>query len=255
MNKNADCSHFPFTFPNTQWAALTADGSDSGRNFKLASTQKAGAQSSAVKFDNRRGIGEESIVVDDRTVDEGDPVPGRLPAVAAMDVPEDVQPGFGAEQGGEQILTALMLAQDVVFVQSAIGRLMGDEDIGVLGNPVPMVTDFHQTLAGEGPVSTHRVDGRAPELQSFEGDSGVLQIGRFSEVRPGQLGLAVEEQIVIAGDDELVAEGNPPLPSSHKTSLLSAARLLSAAGPVNLSASRKGFPKNLRYLKQAEFND
>jgi hypothetical protein len=84
---------------------------------------------------------------------------------------------------------------------------VGDEHIRVLRYSIPVLANLHQTLACEGPVATDRVDRRSLELHAFDGDSRILKAARLCQVRPCQLRLPVEEQIVIAGDDEFMFEG------------------------------------------------
>jgi hypothetical protein len=67
-------------------------------------------------------------------------VPGRLPTMTAVDVTEDVQPWLDPEQGSEQVLAALMPAQNVVLVQSSVRRLMGNEHVRVVRDAVPVLS-------------------------------------------------------------------------------------------------------------------
>jgi len=59
----------------------------------------------------------------------------------------------------------------------------------------------------ESPVLSSRVEGRTPEVETFEGDAGVLKVNGMGQVSAGEFGFPVEEQIVIPGDDELMTKG------------------------------------------------
>ena len=65
-----------------------------------------------------------------------------------------------------------------------------------------MATSFRQRL--------YRVS--SPELHSFDGRSRVLKVDGFGQVSASQLWIAVEEEIVIAGNDDLVPEGKGAQP-------------------------------------------
>lgn len=85
---------------------------------------------------------------------------------------------------------------------------MGNEHIGGLRDTIPVFADGGTALAPKCPLLTEDgVDRRTPEVQAFQANTGVLQIDGLGEVSAGQLRIAVEEQIVVAGDDQLVPEG------------------------------------------------
>ena len=129
------------------------------------------------EFDDSRSVGQAAAVIDDRTVDQGHSAPGRLAAIAPMNMAEDVQPGLDAEQGTKQVLAAHVFSKNMRFVERAKRRFVGDEHIRIVGNEIPVFANLHQTLSRECPVATNRVDGRSPEVQPFEGDPGVLEVG------------------------------------------------------------------------------
>ena len=161
----------------------------------------------AGEFNDRRRVSQGAGVVDHRAVDQGHSAPSRLPAIAAVDVPEDMEPRLDPEYSPKQVLTSSVFGQDVRFVERAVGRFVGDKHVRIVRNEIPMLADFHQPIPCKRPIPAHRVDRRSPELHPFQGDPGILQVNGFGQVGAGQLRFALEEQIVIAGDDQLVPEG------------------------------------------------
>ncbi len=172
------------------------------------------ARPSKSQFDDRGCVGEDTLIVHYGAVHQGHSTPSRLSSVSAVDMPEDVQLRLDPEQGPEQILASLMPPQDVVLVQSSVGGFMGDEHVGVVGDTFPMFADFGSTFDREGPVfPDHRVHRRSPEVHPFQANAGVLEVEGFGQVSAGQLRFTVEEQIVIAGNDQLVPVGKCSQPS------------------------------------------
>ncbi len=172
------------------------------------------------EFDDGWRVGQGASVIDHRAVDQGHSTPGRFPAIAAVNMPEDMEPGLDPEYGPEQVLTASVFGHDVRFVERAVGRLVGDEHIRVVRDEIPVLADLDQPLPCKSPISADRVDRRSPEVHPFEGDSGILKVDGFGQVSAGQFRFAVEEQIVIAGDDQLVPEGKGTEPGIEVVDLL-----------------------------------
>lgn len=74
------------------------------------------------------------------------------------------------------------------------------------------------TFPTESPFfSEDGVDRRTPEPQIFEDDSGILQISGIGQMSASQLRMAIEQQVVIAGDDQLdgLREQRAELPAPH----------------------------------------
>ena len=102
--------------------------------------------------------------------------------------------------------TSRVFGQDVRFVERAVGRFVGDEHVRIVRNEIPVLANLHQALPCEGPVPAHQVDRRSPELEPFDRDPGTFEVNGLGKVSASELRFAVEE-IVIAGDDQLVPEG------------------------------------------------
>ena len=60
----------------------------------------------AREFDHGRSMGQDAIVIDHGAIHQGHSAPGRLPAIAAVNVTEDMQPRLDSEQSPEQVLTS-----------------------------------------------------------------------------------------------------------------------------------------------------
>ncbi len=121
---------------------------------------------------------------------------------------EDMQLRHDSQQGTEQILKPGMFPQDVRLVQRYVWSFMGDEHVGIFGNAIPVFADGRSALTAKRPFLTQDgVDRRTPEVQTFQANARIFQVGGIRQVSAGQLRVTVEEQIVIAGDDQLVPEG------------------------------------------------
>ena len=70
------------------------------------------------EFDDGWTVGQSAGVVDDGAIDQSH-IPSRFQAVAAVNVPEDMEPRLDPEYGTEQVLTSR------VFGQNARCRVVG----------------------------------------------------------------------------------------------------------------------------------
>ena len=131
---------------------------------------------------------------------------------AAVDVAEDVKPGSAAEHGAGELAAAEVLAEEPLAVECAEGRPMGEEHIDPLGHPGPKLAQVRDAAGAEGPVGQDRSDGRAPEAQATDCGRGVFKVHGVAEALASLLGVALEKQVVAAGDDNFVRVGQPGEP-------------------------------------------
>lgn len=89
---------------------------------------------------------------------------------------------------------------------------MCDQNVGVVGNAIPMVADFRPELHREGPAFANRIGRRTPEPQSFDGGSRVLKIDSIFEMRSRQFWLPGEQKVMIAADNHFVPIGQSSQP-------------------------------------------
>ncbi len=77
------------------------------------------------EFDDSGSVGEHALVVNHGAVDQDRAIPGRLPAIATVDMPEHMEAQLDSEDGTEEVLTPRVFGQDVRFVERAVGRFVG----------------------------------------------------------------------------------------------------------------------------------
>ena len=76
--------------------------------------------------------------------------------MSLVNVPEDVKPRAGAPRCGAQLLAADILTPRAL-VERAVGRAMGDQDIDVRRNQVPLLAKLCTAFEVEGHVEEPRL--------------------------------------------------------------------------------------------------
>ena len=101
--------------------------------------------------------------------------PKAPPPMALVNMPEDVKPRAYAPCHSKELLAADILAP-CAPVEHAMGRAMGDQDIDVRRNQVPLLAKLCAALEVEGHVKEPWLPGRAPKGHSPDLDAAVREI-------------------------------------------------------------------------------
>ena len=122
-----------------------------------------------------------------------------------MDVTEDVQLRVQAGvQGRSELRAAHLLAVREHAVQHPVRRSVRDQHVRVVGDGVPVPADGDRAVV-EGLVGEGRRDRAAPELHAVQRDAFILQVDdAFRHHRPGLLPAFLEDEVVVAGNEDLV---------------------------------------------------
>ena len=113
---------------------------------------------------------------------------------------------------------------DAQEVPVAARRAVRDQDVEPLGDAVPARLERFAARQVEGPVHEGRLPRRAVDAQALDLAQLVLQVDGVGDERARRLGLALEAEVVVAGDDDLV------LVRQRAQVLVEAAELARAAG-------------------------
>ena len=123
--------------------------------------------------------------------------------MAMMNVPEDVKPRARALRCGTELLAADILAR-LGPVEHAMGRAVGDQDIDVSRNQVPLLPEFCAALKIEGHVKEPGLPGRAPKGHSPDLYAAVQEIVTTGKYLRTQTGVRLQTSVVVSGDHHLV---------------------------------------------------
>ena len=135
--------------------------------------------------------------------------PKAPPAVALVNVPEDVKPRAYAPCRGKELLAAAIFALRAP-VEHAMGRAMGDQDIDVRRNQVPLLAKLCAALEVEGHVEEPGLPGRAPEGHTPDLDAAVQEIVAAGEYLRIQTWVHLQTSVVVSRDRHLVPVRQAP---------------------------------------------
>ena len=129
--------------------------------------------------------------------------PKAPPPMALVNVSEDVKPRACASCRGKELLAADILAR-CGPVEHAMGRAMGDQDIDVRRNQVPLLAKLCAALEVEGHVKEPWLPGRAPKGHSPDLDAAVQEIVATGEYLRTQPWVRLQTSVVVSRDHHLV---------------------------------------------------
>lgn len=176
-----------------------------------------------LQVNDNRGIPGHIPAITDRGVDESAAAHRPL-SVRLVNVAEQVEAELS--EGGEplaQRLTSSRLRGIVGGeIEDAMGWTMRDEDVHVFGNKGPFLSEPTSAVEIEGPVPEPGLPGAAPDLESLDLDAAVAQVGDVGRDECFRhTGIALEEEVVIAGDEELVLVRETAEPNRTMKSVIS----------------------------------
>lgn len=142
-------------------------------------------------------------------------------SMASVDVTEHMKARPDGSDADQQLLTA-KVGWGVLFerpatlgfrhgrIQDPKGRAMGDQDVRVEGNLIPLLSKQGAPRQVEGPEHECRLPGRTPDPEAIDYTTRVLEVGdAWMVVQQGhcEVWFALKQPIVIAGDQDLVGMG------------------------------------------------
>ena len=129
--------------------------------------------------------------------------PKAPPAVAMVNGPEDVKPRARALRCVTKLPAADILAR-LGPVEHAMGRAVGDQDIDVRRDQVPLLAKLCAAFQGEGHVKEPWLPGRAPKGHSPDLDAAVQEIVTIGKDLRSQTGVRLQASVVVSGDHHFV---------------------------------------------------
>ena len=129
--------------------------------------------------------------------------PKTPPLVAIVNVAEDVQAGAGALRCGTKLL-ATDIPTRLGPVEHEMGRAVGNQDIDVRRNQVPLLAELRATLEVEGHVKEPWLPGRTPKGHAPNLDAAVQEIVTTGKDLRTQVWVRLQTSVVVSGDHHLV---------------------------------------------------
>ena len=90
---------------------------------------------------------------------------------------------------------------------------MGDEDVGVAWNQIPLGFDLRPAIQVEGKVTELGLPGTAVKLEAMDSCAGIAQVSAIGEDGGTGLRVMLKTEIMIASDDNFVFVWQKPQPA------------------------------------------
>ena len=134
--------------------------------------------------------------------------PKAPPPMALVNVPEDVKPRARALRCGTKLLATDILAR-LGPVEHEMGPAMGDQDIDLRRNQVPLLAKLRAAFEVEGHVGEPWLPGRAPKGHAPDLDAAVQEIVTTCEYLRTQSWVRLQTSVVVSRDHHLVPVRQP----------------------------------------------